>query len=65
MSNVEGRGYKSSHNDMRRMYTSHLLKANVEDLNEFGISRENDALEETLSTHVTMDIIFVSLIIDA
>ena len=47
------------------MYTSHLLKANVEDLNEFGISRENDALEETLSTHVTMDIIFVSLIIDA
>ena len=65
VSNVEGRSYKSSHNDVGSNVHKPLLESQLRDLNEASISSETDALEETLITHMTMDDIFVSLIIGA
>jgi hypothetical protein len=42
---------------------SHSLKANYETWMKQALQREIDTLEETFSTHVTMDDIFVGLIV--
>ena len=43
------------------IHESQLSPKRLRDLIEASIAREPDALEETLSTHMTMDDLFVNL----